>query len=78
MSGVLTWEILEAGIKKLTEASFRPESIIVSPKLLKDLQDWDAREREWKKLGPLGYKMAKLKWELKHKRKDTKVLPLPE
>ncbi len=77
--GILTAEILEAGMKKLLENSFAPHpAILVSPKMIQRLIEWEAREREWKKLGPLGYKMARLKWDLKHKKRDNKVLPLPE
>lgn len=75
---VLTLEILEAGHKNMLESFGKPEAPIpIPPTLFQDLVEWEKREKYWRSLGPIGYKMEALRWRLKHRAKHT-VMNLPE
>jgi hypothetical protein len=78
-SGALTAEMLDQACNRMMDDGLQKQTVILtSPKLIKDIIEWQKREKYWKSLGPIGYKMEALRWRLKHRIKDNKVLQLPD
>jgi hypothetical protein len=77
--GVLTIEMINEAADKAISSGLQPERyVFTSPRLINDLIEWQKREKCWKSLGPVGYRMEVLRWRLKHRVKDNKVLQLPD
>lgn len=77
VSGALTLDMINNAAQKAMDSGMQPDSMLVSPRAMRDIADWQKRERYWLSLGPLGYKMESLRWRLKHRAKHT-VMNLPE
>jgi len=75
--GILTREMIEDTSQMALDRHGEPTPPLILPYgMVKQLIEWDKRERYWKSLGPLGEKKERLRWRLKHRAKHT-VMNLP-
>jgi hypothetical protein len=76
-AGVLTAEILEAGMKRLLQPNPPPDRFYCSATMLKALQDWQKQEDWLSTLSPHQEKLERLRIRLKN-RKPHLPVKLPE
>ena len=77
-SGALTRDMIDDAAKMAINRHGEPTPPLVLPYgMVKQLIEWDKREKYWKSLGPLREKMERLRWRLKHRAKHT-IMNLPK
>ncbi len=77
-TGALTADMIEDAAEMAIDRHGRPDAPAILPYgMVKQLIEWDKREKYWKSLGPLGEKKERLRWRLKHRAKHT-IMNLPK